>query len=62
MSAHEFACEHLIPGCTTRIEGGTQDEVARMAVEHLRTHHDANPVHGSDLNLAMWQAIVRLHG
>ena len=62
MSAYEFACEHIFPGCTTRIEGESKDEVARRAAEHLRAHHDADPVRGSDVNLAMWQAIVRLHG
>jgi predicted small metal-binding protein len=62
MSAYEFACEHLFPGCTTKIEGDTEEEVSRKATEHLRTHHAVDPVRQPDVNTEMWKAIARLYG
>lgn len=59
MSAYQYVCEHVIPGCTTRIEGSTKQEVRERAARHLEEHH------GFDFAVArvndeMWQAIVRL--
>jgi predicted small metal-binding protein len=62
MSAYEFACEHLFSGCTTRINGDSAEEVARRAAEHLRSHHDSEPLHQPDVKSEMWKAIIRLSG
>ncbi len=61
MGAYEFACEHLIPGCTTKVTGETKDEVAKQAAAHLEDHHDWKFA-ADEVNAEMWQAIVRLRG
>lgn len=59
MGAYQFACEHLIPGCTTTVEGETRDEVARRAAEHMRDHHGFDFAEAR-VNAEMWKSIVRL--
>lgn len=36
----EFACERLIPGCTTKVQGEDEDDVITRAEQHMRDHHD----------------------
>jgi predicted small metal-binding protein len=62
VSAYEFVCEHLVPGCTTKVRAETKEEAARRAARHLEEHHGKEMLAGSDFNVQMWQAIVRLHG
>ena len=36
---YQFVCDHVIPGCTAKETGDTQDEVRTKAARHLHEHH-----------------------
>jgi predicted small metal-binding protein len=43
----EYVCEHVIPGCTTKVEAADTPEAAReKALEHLHQHHGMEYIDG----------------
>jgi predicted small metal-binding protein len=54
----EFVCEHLIPGCTSKVQGETKEEVAAKAEKHIHDHHD--DMSQKDLRVEVDMAILRL--
>jgi predicted small metal-binding protein len=55
--AFEFVCEHLIPGCTSKVEGDTKEKVAEKAARHIHDHHD--DMSQRDLRVEIDMAILR---
>lgn len=58
---YQFVCNHIIPGCTTTLEGETADEVRDRAIEHMRKHHGMDADNDERL-LQMKTAIHRVVG
>ena len=61
MAVFEYVCEHVIPGCTTRIEGESRPELDPKILVHLRDHHDVGHL-SRELQREVDAAVVRLHG
>ncbi|MFV2001082.1 MAG: DUF1059 domain-containing protein [Acidimicrobiia bacterium] len=36
---YEFVCEHVVPGCTTKIAGETKEQAVEWAKDHVHEHH-----------------------
>ncbi|MGI9647694.1 MAG: DUF1059 domain-containing protein [Acidimicrobiia bacterium] len=56
--AFEFVCEHLIPGCTSKVQADSKDEVVKKAEKHIHDHHDE--MSQKDLQVEIDLAILRL--
>ena len=54
----EFVCEHLIPGCTSRVQGEDKGDVVAKAERHMQDHHDRMPT--ADLRTEIDLAVLRL--
>ena len=54
----EYVCEHLIPGCGSKVQGETKEAVASKAEKHIHDHHD--DMSHKDLRVEVDMAILRL--
>lgn len=40
-ATYEYACQNVYADCSTTIDGESEEEVQRKALQHIREHHGA---------------------